>query len=210
MALVAPPWVLRLAAQGAAVASPRTAEELGLRAIDLAAGCHAALDAPIGSPPLRDLAEARGRIVVLISDATRDEPRDAMVHAILQHLRGIRYQSLTLVVASGTHASRPPDGLVSAALLGALPCLVHDGSDADAVVELGHTPRGTRVRIHRALVGADLVISTGRIRPHYFAGFSGGAKSIFPGCAKSEDARQNHLWKAHPSARLGALTSPTT
>lgn len=49
------------------------------------------------------------------------------------------------------------------------------------------------------------MITTGRIRPHYFAGFSGGAKGIFPGCGHAVDIRQNHLLKADPSARLGRL-----
>jgi nickel-dependent lactate racemase len=59
------------------------------------------------------------------------------------------------------------------------------------------------VRIQRAIAEADLVVSTGRIRPHYFAGWSGGVKSVFPGCAHADDALENHRLKSLPNARLG-------
>jgi nickel-dependent lactate racemase len=80
---------------------------------------------------------------------------------------------------------------------------VHDGMALDAMVELGTTSRGTPVRIRREVAVADLVVVTGRIRPHYFAGFSGGVKGLFPGCAYKPDILKNHLMKADPTARLG-------
>jgi nickel-dependent lactate racemase len=43
------------------------------------------------------------------------------------------------------------------------------------------------------------------VRPHYFAGYSGGVKGVFPGCGHSSDVRQNHLLKADPTARLGRI-----
>jgi nickel-dependent lactate racemase len=55
----------------------------------------------------------------------------------------------------------------------------------------------------RELVEADMVVLLGRVRPHYFAGFSGGVKALFPGCAYAEDVLENHRLKADPSARLG-------
>src|SRR5262249_44407012 len=62
-----------------------------------------------------------------------------------------------------------------------------------------------RVRIHRAAAEADLVVCTGRIKPHYFAGYGAGAKALFPGLGAREDIRQNHALKAHPSSRLGRV-----
>jgi nickel-dependent lactate racemase len=72
-------------------------------------------------------------------------------------------------------------------------------------VDVGTTAEGTRVRVNRAVVEADLVVSLGRVRPHYFAGYSGGVKGIFPGAGHTPDIRQNHLLKADPTARLGRL-----
>ena len=74
-----------------------------------------------------------------------------------------------------------------------------------ACVDLGATPEGTRVRLNQAVVRTDLVVSLGRVRPHYFAGYSGGVKGVFPGCGHSPDVRQNHRLKADPTARLGVI-----
>jgi nickel-dependent lactate racemase len=68
---------------------------------------------------------------------------------------------------------------------------------------MGRTSRGTRVRVHRCVAEADLIVSTGRVKPHYFAGWGGGAKGIFPGLGHAEDIRQNHRLKADPDSRLG-------
>jgi nickel-dependent lactate racemase len=86
-----------------------------------------------------------------------------------------------------------------------LPLIVHDAGRLDRMVDLGKTARGTPVRLLREVAVADLVVVTSRIRPHYFAGFSGGTKGIFPGVAYRDDALTNHLLKAEPSARLGRV-----
>lgn len=161
--------------------------------------CLEALAAPIGLPPLEELSGRARSIAVIVSDASRDEPRAEMLGALRSVLP---WERVTLVVASGTHTATdvviPPD-------FRDRPCVVHDALEESRVVELAPTARGTRVRLLRELVEADLVIATGRLRPHYFAGYSGGLKSVFPGCAFAEDALQNHLFKAHPTARLGRL-----
>lgn len=160
--------------------------------------CRAALDAPLGSPPLAELCRASRRVAVIVSDASRDEPRGAFLDALAPYLP---VTGTTLVVASGTHAPGPPE--VVPARHRRWPVVVHDGRALDRLVDLGVTSEGTRVRLLREVAEADLVVVTGRVRPHYFAGYSGGVKGIFPGCAASEDCLQNHLLKADPSARLG-------
>lgn len=188
--------------RGARLAAPRPApDEAVLPLEDL---CRRALEGPVGSPPARSLATPRSRVALVVSDATRDEPREEMLAALRDELGHVPDGQITIVIASGTHAPRPPGTVLSARWLERHPVVVHDGHDPAAVFDAGTTPAGTRVRLNRALQ-ADLVVSTGRIRPHYFAGYSGGAKGIFPGCALATDARQNHLLKAEASARLGRL-----
>jgi lactate racemase len=167
--------------------------------------CRAALAAPVGAPRLSSLIDRASRVVVIVSDATRDEPREAMFLALRAELSAVPDAQISLLIASGTHAPRPPETVLPPWLLARHRVEVHDGHDPAASVDLGQTPEGTRVRVNRALCEADIVISAGRIRPHYFAGYSGGAKGIFPGCALAIDARQNHLLKADASARLGRL-----
>jgi nickel-dependent lactate racemase len=166
--------------------------------------CDRALDAPIGSARLEDRVRAGDRVTLIVSDATRDEPRAAFVAAVRARLPAVR---LTLAIATGTHGRA--GGLAALGLdartVGADAVIDHDGHDDDALVTVGTTARGTPVQVHRACVDTDLVIATGVIRAHYFAGFGAGAKAIFPGLASSRAARINHLWKRDPAARAGAV-----
>lgn len=194
-----PPSLARLVDRGASLVTlapaPGAARDVTTLARD-------ALARPVGAPRLRELARGARRVVAVVSDATRDEPRLEMLRAVREELPDAR---ITVVVASGTHAPRDASTVLDAEALGLHDVVVHDGSREDAMVDLGVTPRGTPVRVNRVVAEADVVVSTGRIRPHYFAGMSGGAKGVFPGCGLSVDVRKNHLLKAHPSARLGAL-----
>lgn len=155
---------------------------------------EAALEAPIGGPLPNP-----SRIVVVISDRSREEPRAELLAAIE---RRFPRAELLVVIASGTH--EPDPGALPEAFE-RLPSRAHDARDLGAMTLLGETRRGTPVRLARELVEAELVLCTGRIRPHYFAGYSGGVKGVFPGCAFREDILKNHLLKAEPGARLGVL-----
>lgn len=69
-----------------------------------------------------------------------------------------------------------------------------------------HMRQPEKVLVHRAVVETDVVVLAGGIQPHYFAGFSGGAKSLVPGCVGREFILRNHFYKMHPSARLANMT----
>lgn len=163
--------------------------------------CADALANPVGTdtPPIAELASGAERIVVILSDATRDEPRAEMLDALADVLP---LERVALVIATGTHARAPlplPDRFHD------LPVVFNEGHVAERYDDVGFTSRGTHVRILKDVARADLVIGTGRLRPHYFAGYSGGAKAVFPGCALSEDILKNHLLKALPDSWLGNL-----
>ena len=163
-----------------------------------------ALASPIGAPRLRERARglAAEQVVVIVSDGTRDEPRRALLEAVRDELA--LPAAPTIAIANGTHAPRPLEelGLPSWATR----VMNHDGWDDAAFVEMGQTARGTRVRFPRWLLDAALVVATGRIRPHYFAGFGAGAKAVFPGLGQHADIRANHLLKADPTSRLGVVS----
>lgn len=159
--------------------------------------CRDALRAPVGAPALPELAHRARRIAVIVSDSTRDEPREAMLDAVFEV---VPRRAVTLFVATGTHAAGEP---AVPEKYRDLPAVVHDPAAIFDMVDLGATSRKTRVRIRRSVTECDLVVVTGRIRPHYFAGYSGGVKGLFPGLAYKEDILENHLLKADPTARLG-------
>jgi lactate racemase len=174
------------------------------RVHDLEAALAAALDHPVGSRPLRGVVTARTHAVVVVSDASRDEPRAELWLAVRRELAALPDDRITLAVANGTHAPGPLERLgLPDEVLRRHRVVNHDGRDASAMVEVGRTSRGTRLRAHRCLAEADLIVSTGRIKPHYFAGYGGGCKGIFPGLGFHEDIRQNHRLKADPASSLG-------
>lgn len=154
---------------------------------------------------LRDLVvPPAGRVTVIVSDATRDEPREAFLRAIRRRLSSTT--EVTLAIATSTHGpAGEPFWAPLAALLGAAAVVDHDGHRDDDLVSLGQTSRGTPVVVHRCVVETDLVIATGCIRPHYFAGFGAGAKAIFPGLGQARAIRINHALKTAPRARAGIV-----
>lgn len=159
-----------------------------------------ALDQPLGgairAPP-------GARVTLIVSDATRAEPRAAFIEALRVRLPGVRW---TVAIATGTHGPAeiselglPADFVRDATIVN------HDGHRSADLVELGVTARGTPVRVHRCVVDTDLVIATGCIRPHYFAGFGAGVKAIFPGLGDATAIRMNHRLKLEPRARAGIV-----
>jgi len=171
---------------------------------DLPAALAGALDQPVGSRPLREVVTARTRAVIIVSDASRDEPRAELYAAVRRELAALADDQITLAVANGTHRPGDPAGLgLPPEVLRRHRLVNHDGHDAGATVEMGRTSRGTRLRVNRCLAEADVVVTTGRIKPHYFAGYGGGAKGIFPGLGFAEDIRWNHRLKADPASSLG-------
>lgn len=168
---------------------------------------HAALDNPIGTPRLRDLVRPGQRVVIVTSDLTRPCPSARLLPLLLDELQaaGLRDADLSVVMALGLH--RPMTAAEMEAAVGSevyrrVRVLNHDQSD---VVRLGVTSRGTPVEIYRLVAEADARICLGNLELHYFAGFSGGAKAILPGCASRATVTANHAMMVRPEAANGRL-----
>jgi nickel-dependent lactate racemase len=146
---------------------------------------------------------AGGRVTVIVSDATRNEPRDVFLRLLRERLPHVHW---TLAVATGTHGPTDMSALgIPSDVLGAMRVINHDGHDDRDLVTIGTTSRGTPVRLHRCVVETDLVIATGCVRPHYFAGFGAGVKAIFPGLGQATAIRINHKLKTADGARAGIV-----
>jgi nickel-dependent lactate racemase len=166
-----------------------------------------ALDQPIGSRPLRQLGRPGQRVSIVTSDVTRPCPSDRLLPAILDELEtaGVRDEDITIVMALGLH--RPMSQPEMEAAVGndtyrRVRVINHDPSD---VVRLGITSAGTPIEIFRPVVEADLRICLGNLELHYFAGYSGGAKAIMPGCASRAAVQANHAMMVRPEAAAGRL-----
>jgi nickel-dependent lactate racemase len=174
---------------------------------DPAEAVRQALARPIGCPPLRDLVRPGERVVIVTSDATRPCPSNQLLPPVLEELwsAGVAEQSVTVVMALGLHrpmTSAEIERAVSPVVAAKVPVINHDPTD---VVRLGITSRGTPVELFRPVVEADRRICLGNLELHWFAGFSGGAKAILPGCASAGTIQANHALMAQPGVAAGRL-----
>ena len=166
---------------------------------------------PIGSPKLAELAVGKKTCTIIISDHTRPVPSRDILPPVLEELRqGNPDIRITLLVATGFH--RPTttaelEAKLGPEIAGREKILVHDAFDPDSNVEIGILPSGAPLVIDRAAVETDLLIAEGFIEPHFFAGFSGGRKSVLPGVCDKTTVLGNHCGEfiASPFARTGIL-----
>ena len=172
---------------------------------------RAAMDSPIASPRLCELAKGKATATIIISDHTRPVPsKDILPHMLAELRQGSPEIAITLLVATGFHRGTTRDELVAKLgedIVNSERILVHDAFDAESNVEIGVLPSGAPLVIDRAAVETDLLVSEGFIEPHFFAGFSGGRKSVLPGVCDKTTVLGNHCgaFIADPHARTGIL-----
>lgn len=167
-----------------------------------------ALRAPLGSPPLEQLASGR-RVAYLIDDATRSEPHQAFVEAVLPALRVAR--CVRAIVATGSHERMSEGNRRLLALLEqtadrhgvTLHASIHDCHDGSLNTHVGVTSRGTPVEINRHVLGADLVVITSDVKNHYFAGYSNPLKNILPGVSSFAGVERNHSFALESESTFG-------
>jgi lactate racemase len=166
-----------------------------------------AMAAPIGSQQLHALVRPGQSVAIITSDVTRPCPSHLMLPPVLEELNrtGIKDEEITVVFALGSHRPHTAEErtrLVGAEIASRLLCI---DSDPDRTVRVGRTSRGTPIDVFEPVVRADVRIALGNVEPHYFAGYSGGAKSLVPGVCSLETIRQNHALMVQPTARAGVL-----
>jgi len=170
-----------------------------------------AVDNPIGSPKLSELAVGKKSCTIIISDHTRPVPSRDILPPMLAELRkGNPDIQVTLLVATGFHRLTTRDELVAKLgeeIAANEKIVVHDAFNAESNVKIGILPSGAPLVIDRVAVETDLLISEGFIEPHFFAGFSGGRKSVLPGVCDKTTVLGNHCGEfiASPNARTGIL-----
>ncbi|GHT88936.1 lactate racemization operon protein LarA [Spirochaetia bacterium] len=169
-----------------------------------------ALAHPIGTPTLRVMAEGKKKIVLIASDHTRPVPSKIIVPLMLEELRrGNPDADITILISTGCHRETSPEELESKfgpEIMGREKILIHD-CDSPDMVYLGKLPSGGDLILNRPAAEADLLTAEGFIEPHFFAGFSGGRKSVLPGIAGRKTVVYNHNAEfiAHPNARTGIV-----
>ncbi|ANK60549.1 nickel-dependent lactate racemase [Loigolactobacillus backii] len=154
------------------------------------------LDNPIGSESLETLATGKKNIVIISSDHTRPVPSHIITPILLRRLRSVAPDArIRILVATGFHRPSTHEELVNkygAEIVANEEIVMHVSTDDSSMVKIGQLPSGGDCIINRVAAEADLLISEGFIESHFFAGFSGGRKSVLPGVASYKTIMANH------------------
>lgn len=183
-------------------------------ASDPAAVIAAALNNPIGSPPLAQLVRSGNRVAVLVDDHTRHTPVRQMLPPVLQelHAAGVAAGDIRIVIALGTHRPMTDAEMVAklgADILGSYRVVNVPSTDERAMVFFGTSSSGIPVWVNRAVAEADVRIGLGAIVPHLEAGFTGGAKIVLPGVCGSRTVDAFHSLSVFiPENQLGNVETP--
>ncbi len=175
----------------------------GWRTRHLAAATAAALPQPLPAP--RSIEVASGPLLVVVNDAQRATPTPWLMGRLDCDWRS---PDVRIAVATGCHAppSEPELREIFGGLLDRVRPRIHiHRAASDPLVYLGTTSRGTPVQISGLLDWPAAVVCLGSVEPHYFAGWTGGRKSLVPGLCSLETMRANHRLALEPGAVAGAL-----
>ena len=162
---------------------------------DEAAAFRDAVREPIHSAPLRELIGSGDRVVVVIPDITRPFPSDRILPWLFEELAQVSAGNITIINGTGSHRANTPaeiEQMVGRQVAGRYRVVNHNAYDADTFAEAGRCPDGRTVLMNREYVEADRRIVLGFIEPHFFAGFSGGYKAVFPGVADIDSIMHYH------------------
>ena len=170
-----------------------------------------ALAHPIGSKTLRELAVGKKKVTLVTSDHTRAVPSKLTLPILLEEIRaGNPDADITILIGTGLH--RPTTEAEQRRMFGDAivdneKIAVNNAFEPDDFVKVCDLPSGAEFFCNKIAVDCDLLVCEGFIEPHFFAGFSGGRKSILPGICNAATVNENHSYKAiaSPYAATGVL-----
>lgn len=170
-----------------------------------------ALRSPIGTAPLSELAKGKEKVLLITSDHTRAVPSRITLPILLREIRkGNPDADITILIATGLHRATTKEEqriMFGDQIVEQEKILVHDAFDKESVQYVGTLPSGAEFWVNRLALACDLLVCEGFIEPHFFAGFSGGRKSILPGITSAETVNENHSYRAiaHKNSKAGIL-----
>lgn len=170
-----------------------------------------ALDNPIGSPKLEELVKGKKNMVIISSDHTRPVPSKVIMPILLKRIRKVNpVIDIKILIATGFHRPSTKEELINKfgeEIVKNEKIIIHDSRDERSLVKIGTLPSGGELIINKLAVETELLIAEGFIESHFFAGFSGGRKSVLPGIASAKTVMANHCSEfiASPNSRTGIL-----
>lgn len=170
-----------------------------------------AMENPIGSERLSTLARGKKNVVIIASDHTRPVPSKLIIPKMLSEIRSASPNAkITILIATGCHRGTTREELIAKfgnEIVDNENIYIHDCDESEKLISIGTLPSGGECVINKIAYAADLLISEGFIEPHFFAGFSGGRKSVLPGICGRKTVLANHCSEfiANDNCRTGIL-----
>lgn len=164
---------------------------------DIAGALEASLNAPVSTPPLKDVIPGRGRIAILVPDMTRGSAVKEILAPLIDLLDRYRVkrERIDILVANGTHRIETEQELIEhlgGEITREFSIYQHRPDDQESHIRLGATPANSNVYLDRRMAGSSLILPVSAVSFHYFAGFGGGRKMIMPGMAARDSILRNH------------------
>jgi len=155
-----------------------------------------ALDHPIGSKSLEELVKDKHNMVIITSDHTRPVPSKITMPILLERIRKVNPNiDIKILIATGFHRPTTKEEMINKFgqnIVDNEEIINHVSTDETSLINVGTLPSCGELYLNKLAIEAELLIAEGFIEPHFFAGFSGGRKSILPGIASAKTIMANH------------------
>ena len=179
---------------------------------DMSAAVKKALETPVNSPRVKELAKAGDKVCIVFTDITRASPDHLLVPPLLAELEstGVRDKDITLLCGVGMHRPSTPEEKVvklGKAVVDRYRVVDNEPQNPSMLVDLGKTESGIPLSVNKIAYEADLLMATGIVEPHQYAGYSGGPKTLAVGAAGEAMIAYTHGPQMidHPGTRLGRI-----
>jgi nickel-dependent lactate racemase len=179
---------------------------------DVPAAVKKALETPVNSPPVRKLAKRGDKVCIIFTDITRASPDYLLVPPLLAELKTARVcdEDVTLLCGVGMHRPSTHEEKIAKlgkAVVDRYQVVDHESQNSNMLVDLGKTESGIPLSVNKIAYEADLIMATGIVEPHQYAGYSGGPKTLAVGAAGETMIAYTHgpNMAEHPGTRLGRL-----
>lgn len=158
------------------------------------------LENPIESKKLSELSEGKDKVLIVTSDHTRSVPSRITLPILLSEVRkGNPNADITIIIATGLHRATTEEeqrNMFGDEIVDNEKIVVHNAFDDAQLEYVCQLPSGGSFSVNKLALECDLLVCEGFIEPHFFAGFSGGRKSILPGISSAVTVNENHSSKA--------------
>lgn len=182
---------------------------------DPAAAVRAALDQPVGAPPIEQTVRPGQKVCIISDDNTRMTPVSLILKGLLPRLEGagVRREDIFIVMALGSHRYMTREEMIAKVgpeVFDRYRVYNSEFENPEQLVQVGSSELGTPIRVFAPAMEADVRIGIGSVAPHGCMGWSGGAKILYPGITAADIVSEFHVMQGlREEILLGMVEAPT-